>query len=221
MAARRGSTPTCPAIRPTRHRGQASPAVRSTTRRPATRSRPSTTTATCMSAESASIAPGRSTATSTSRATTRQMSPCQGLTIRPTTGSPGSSGRARRPGTSRASSRTSPCSRSIAPAAPRRQRVRLLEPVHGVRPEQDLLQPIDQRRQHVQPAVPADTHGFSGSVQGCDIAIEGDGDVYVTFRTFADTRHGAPTRCTSAARRTAAPASRGRTRSATSRRMPR
>jgi hypothetical protein len=25
------------------------------------------------------------------------------------------------------------------------------------------------------------------SVQGCDIAIEGDGDVYVTFRTFADT----------------------------------
>ena len=29
-------------------------------------------------------------------------------------------------------------------------------------------------------------HGFSGSVQGCDIAIEGDGDVYVTFRTFAD-----------------------------------
>ena len=30
------------------------------------------------------------------------------------------------------------------------------------------------------------THGFSGSVQGCDIAIEGDGDVYVTFRTFSD-----------------------------------
>jgi hypothetical protein len=30
------------------------------------------------------------------------------------------------------------------------------------------------------------THGFSGSVQGCDIAIEGDGDVYVTFRTFND-----------------------------------
>jgi hypothetical protein len=30
------------------------------------------------------------------------------------------------------------------------------------------------------------THGFSGSVQGCDIAIEGDGDVYVTYRTFSD-----------------------------------
>ncbi|MGH2455570.1 MAG: sialidase family protein [Candidatus Limnocylindria bacterium] len=29
-------------------------------------------------------------------------------------------------------------------------------------------------------------HGQSGSVQSCDIAIEGDGDVYVTFRTFAD-----------------------------------
>jgi hypothetical protein len=29
-------------------------------------------------------------------------------------------------------------------------------------------------------------HGHTGSVQGCDIAIEGDGDVYVTFRTFAD-----------------------------------
>lgn len=29
-------------------------------------------------------------------------------------------------------------------------------------------------------------HGFSGSVQGCDISIEGDGDLYVTFRTFAD-----------------------------------
>lgn len=29
-------------------------------------------------------------------------------------------------------------------------------------------------------------HGFTGSVQGCDIAIEGDGDVYVTFRTFND-----------------------------------
>jgi hypothetical protein len=29
-------------------------------------------------------------------------------------------------------------------------------------------------------------HGLSGSVQGCDIAVEGDGDVYVTFRTFAD-----------------------------------
>lgn len=29
-------------------------------------------------------------------------------------------------------------------------------------------------------------HGKTGSVQGCDIAIEGDGDVYVTFRTFAD-----------------------------------
>jgi hypothetical protein len=27
--------------------------------------------------------------------------------------------------------------------------------------------------------------GYTGSVQGCDIAIEGDGDVYVTFRTFA------------------------------------
>lgn len=27
--------------------------------------------------------------------------------------------------------------------------------------------------------------GFTGSVQGCDIAIEHDGDVYVTFRTFA------------------------------------
>jgi hypothetical protein len=26
--------------------------------------------------------------------------------------------------------------------------------------------------------------GYTGSVQGCDIAIEGDGDVYVTFRTF-------------------------------------
>ena len=25
-----------------------------------------------------------------------------------------------------------------------------------------------------------------GSVQGCDIAIEGDGDVYLTFRTFGD-----------------------------------
>lgn len=29
-------------------------------------------------------------------------------------------------------------------------------------------------------------HGFNGSVQGCDIAIEGDGDVYVTFRSFED-----------------------------------
>jgi hypothetical protein len=29
-------------------------------------------------------------------------------------------------------------------------------------------------------------HGVTGSVQGCDIAIEGDGDVYVTFRTFND-----------------------------------
>ncbi|HEX5579281.1 MAG TPA: sialidase family protein [Candidatus Limnocylindria bacterium] len=29
-------------------------------------------------------------------------------------------------------------------------------------------------------------HGFTGAVQGCDIAIEGDGDVYVTFRTFDD-----------------------------------
>jgi len=29
-------------------------------------------------------------------------------------------------------------------------------------------------------------HGFTGSVQGCDIAVEGDGDVYVTFRTFND-----------------------------------
>lgn len=29
-------------------------------------------------------------------------------------------------------------------------------------------------------------HGVTGSVQGCDIAIEGDGDVYVTFRTFDD-----------------------------------
>ncbi len=29
-------------------------------------------------------------------------------------------------------------------------------------------------------------HGKTGSVQGCDIAVEGDGDVYVTFRTFAD-----------------------------------
>jgi len=30
------------------------------------------------------------------------------------------------------------------------------------------------------------THGSVGSVQGCDIAIESDGDVYVTFRTFDD-----------------------------------
>jgi hypothetical protein len=29
-------------------------------------------------------------------------------------------------------------------------------------------------------------HGFTGAVQGCDIAIEGDGDVYVSFRTFDD-----------------------------------
>ncbi len=29
-------------------------------------------------------------------------------------------------------------------------------------------------------------HGATGSVQGCDIAIEGDGDVYVTFRSFDD-----------------------------------
>jgi hypothetical protein len=29
-------------------------------------------------------------------------------------------------------------------------------------------------------------HGTTGSVQGCDIAIEGDGDVYVTFRSFND-----------------------------------
>jgi hypothetical protein len=29
-------------------------------------------------------------------------------------------------------------------------------------------------------------HGATGSVQGCDIAIEGDGDVYVTFRSFND-----------------------------------
>ena len=29
-------------------------------------------------------------------------------------------------------------------------------------------------------------HGAVGSVQGCDIAIESDGDVYVTFRTFND-----------------------------------
>ena len=29
-------------------------------------------------------------------------------------------------------------------------------------------------------------HGVTGSVQGCDIAVEGDGDVYVTFRTFND-----------------------------------
>lgn len=26
--------------------------------------------------------------------------------------------------------------------------------------------------------------GYTGSVQGCDIAVEGDGDVYATFRTF-------------------------------------
>lgn len=30
------------------------------------------------------------------------------------------------------------------------------------------------------------THGQSGAVQGCDIAIEADNDVYVTFRTFDD-----------------------------------
>lgn len=30
------------------------------------------------------------------------------------------------------------------------------------------------------------THGDVGSVQGCDIAVEHDGDVYVTFRTFDD-----------------------------------
>lgn len=29
-------------------------------------------------------------------------------------------------------------------------------------------------------------HGKVGSVQGCDIAVEADGDVYVTFRTFND-----------------------------------
>ena len=29
-------------------------------------------------------------------------------------------------------------------------------------------------------------HGATGSVQGCDIAIEGDGDVYVTLRSFND-----------------------------------
>jgi hypothetical protein len=29
-------------------------------------------------------------------------------------------------------------------------------------------------------------HGSVGSVQGCDIAVEADGDVYVTFRTFND-----------------------------------
>ena len=29
-------------------------------------------------------------------------------------------------------------------------------------------------------------HGKGGFVQGCDIAIEGDGDVYVTYRTFDD-----------------------------------
>jgi hypothetical protein len=36
------------------------------------------------------------------------------------------------------------------------------------------------------PPVALTRHGFTGSVQGCDIAIEGDGDVYVTFRTFDD-----------------------------------
>jgi hypothetical protein len=36
------------------------------------------------------------------------------------------------------------------------------------------------------PPIQLTTHGRTGSVQGCDIAIEGDGDVYVTFRTFAD-----------------------------------
>jgi hypothetical protein len=33
--------------------------------------------------------------------------------------------------------------------------------------------------------VPLTTPGSVGSVQGCDIAVEADGDVYVTYRTFA------------------------------------
>ncbi len=34
--------------------------------------------------------------------------------------------------------------------------------------------------------IPLTEHGSVGSVQGCDIAVEHDGDVYVTFRTFDD-----------------------------------
>jgi hypothetical protein len=39
--------------------------------------------------------------------------------------------------------------------------------------------------QTFSPPVALTTPGLA-SIQGCDIAIEGDGDVYVTFRTFAD-----------------------------------
>ena len=39
---------------------------------------------------------------------------------------------------------------------------------------------------HFSAPIQLSVHGTSGFVQGCDIAIEGDGDVYVTFRTFDD-----------------------------------
>jgi hypothetical protein len=55
----------------------------------------------------------------------------------------------------------------------------------GVQPKIYFSRSTDHGNTFSRP-VSLTRHGFTGSVQGCDIAIEGDGDVYVTFRTFDD-----------------------------------
>jgi hypothetical protein len=55
----------------------------------------------------------------------------------------------------------------------------------GVQPKIFFSRSTDHGNTFSRP-VALTRHGFTGSVQGCDIAIEGDGDVYVTFRTFDD-----------------------------------
>ena len=92
---------------------------------------------------------------------------------------------ARRRGTSRASSRTSRCSRSTARAAPRRQRVRVLVAVHRLGQNRILFSRSTDSGATFSRPFAITTPGLA-SVQGCDIAIEGDGDVYLTFRTFGD-----------------------------------
>ena len=54
------------------------------------------------------------------------------------------------------------------------------------------IQPLDGHRQDVLPAGPPYHAGSVGSVQGCDIAVEADGDVYVTYRTFPSAASAAP-----------------------------
>ena len=61
----------------------------------------------------------------------------------------------------------------------------MLVAIHRLRPDRCFFsRSTDQGRTFSRPI--AVTTPDLASIQGCDIAIEGDGDVYVTVRTFAD-----------------------------------